>query len=401
MGLLWMTMVMGFPTVLAGFDWYKQGFTLMQVSICVVVSVLILLAYTIPACYLGAKTGLSYTHLSKRTFGPRGSWLVAFNITWSSMCWYALAAVFLAQGLQALYHTNMSTAWMAGGLALLMASNNFFGFKGVANFAMFAAGPVMIAWVVYSFGLATVSVPAAVWSESAPHSTLQALGVVSAFVIGYAVWGNEADYWQFGKPSMQRTIWPLVASLVLGQIVFGVAGWLVAYLTHTTDPDQATAVMNAFTFGSATIIAAVVLTLSYVAGNDSLLFATDQAVENAFPGSRRIRVAILSVIASAIAVLLAQHANSFQVVASLSAIILPAATTIMVVEAFFPRKGGSPCFGPQHQTGWPAVLALLIGSACGIATGGFLPGTAAVGVPSLQGWLGSLVAYVVLRRVWR
>ncbi|HEY9715470.1 MAG TPA: hypothetical protein V6C72_18495, partial [Chroococcales cyanobacterium] len=57
MGLLWITMVTGFPSVLVGFEWFKQGFVLSQILICLLVSNLILLAYALPACYLGAHSG--------------------------------------------------------------------------------------------------------------------------------------------------------------------------------------------------------------------------------------------------------------------------------------------------------------------------------------------------------
>ncbi len=46
MGLLWITMVTAFPSVLIGFQWYKEGLTLSQVIICTALSCLVLLAYS-------------------------------------------------------------------------------------------------------------------------------------------------------------------------------------------------------------------------------------------------------------------------------------------------------------------------------------------------------------------
>ena len=54
LGLLWLTMVTGFPTVLIGFEWFKAGLTLPQVLLGILVSCLILMAYGIPATYLGS-----------------------------------------------------------------------------------------------------------------------------------------------------------------------------------------------------------------------------------------------------------------------------------------------------------------------------------------------------------
>jgi purine-cytosine permease-like protein len=409
MGLLWTTMVTGFPTVLAGFDWYKQNFTFAQVLTCLLVSTAILLAYMLPACYLGAKTGLSYTGLSHRAFGRWGSWLVSFNIAWSSIAWYALTAVFLAQGLQGLFTLSISTWSLAAALAVAMAFNNFFGFEGVANFARYAAGPVLIVWIIECFGKVTITAAPLShwWATTTTRSSWHALAAVSAFVIGYAVWGNEADYWRYGRPGLRRVAIPLSASLALGQIVFPLTGWMVASLTHTSDASIAAAVMNDYAFGHATTIAAAVLIATYVALNDSLLYATATALDNVRPMARRIRVAFLCLVGAGLAALFSQSSDSFAMVASLSSIVLPAATVIIMVDAFFPlpRKklaAHSQADRPQiRKVGCPAILSLLAGCAVGIITSGIVPGIDPLGVPSLQSWLVSMVAYLVLRRHFR
>jgi cytosine permease len=60
MGLLWITMVTFFPAVLIGFQWYKDGLTLGQVLAGTAMGSLIILIYSVPAAYLGAKSGQTY-----------------------------------------------------------------------------------------------------------------------------------------------------------------------------------------------------------------------------------------------------------------------------------------------------------------------------------------------------
>ena len=137
LGLLWVTMVTGFPTVLSGFEWHKAGLTLPQVLQGVSVSCLILLAYGIPATYLGSKSGLSYSILSRKVFGAWGSRLVSFNLVWINIGWYGLNAMYLADGLKGLYHFPVPTMWLGAFLALAMSINNMFGFTGITNFARY------------------------------------------------------------------------------------------------------------------------------------------------------------------------------------------------------------------------------------------------------------------------
>jgi purine-cytosine permease-like protein len=396
MALLWVTMVTGFPSVLIGFQWHADGMTLSQAFVGVCISSLILLVYSIPACYLGAMTGKTYTMLSRSAFGVRGSWLVSFNIIVSATAWYALTAIFLAQGLASLYELPLSLPWLAAVLAVLMAFNNFFGFSGVANFARYAAGPVLIVWVLYCFGSAATTIPTAVWTATPSMSTWNALTAVSSFVIGYSVWGNEADYWRFSKAKAVPVIAPLVGAIIIGAVLFPITGWMVAELTHTKDPAQATAVMNSFAFGKARALAAVVLVMTYVAVNDSLLFATVNALENILKLSRRVRVVSLAVTGALLAAWLSHYARSFDVIAAVTGIVLPAATTITMVEWFVPHHENE-----YHGVHWSAVVSLVVGSAVGIFTSDVLPGFDSIFVPTLNAWLTSLAIYLALRRFSR
>jgi len=405
LGLLWITMVTGFPTVLIGFQWYKAGLTLPQVIQCIVISCGLLLCYSVPSTLLGARSGQTYSLLSRHMFGSWGSRLVSANLVWVSVAWYGLNANFLADGLKGIYHWNIGTAWLGVGFAILMAFNNFFGFSGIANFARYIAGPMLIAWVVLTFVKATAACSSVVLAAPPTHPFSYALMLVSAAVIGYAVWGNEADYWRYGKPGTLQSVIPLMAALLVGQVIFPITGWMMAHLTGITEEGAATNLMNQYAFGGFSIFAAAVLAVSYFAVNDSGLYGAINGVANLKKAPRKNVVAWLAITGALAAIGLTFVQNSLELVATISSIFLPGATVVMLVEYFwFARKDQSeyrkvPSFKDLPNVKWPAVIALFAGFAVGIATSGLIPAfnSMHVGICSLQAWCATAIMYSVLR----
>jgi purine-cytosine permease-like protein len=407
MGLLWITMVTCFPNVLAGFQWYKEGMNIQQAIWGVIASCAIIMLYSIPACYLGAKCGLTYTVLSRSVFGSWGARLISINVIWISIGWYALNAIFLADGIRGLFNMNVPQMWFAAIMAILMAFNNFFGFSGVANFARFLAAPVIMLWVFGAFFKAMGSCPATVWVEPGTMTFGHSLTMVSAFVIGIACWGNEPDYWRFGKPKWGFPVIPLLVSLIIGQVIFPITGWMLARLTGVTDFAAATRLMNDYVFGGMAILSAAVLVINYVAVNDSGLYAAINAGENLKELPRKWWVGGLALLGAAATIGLFGYKQNFEAVAALSCIVLPCATVIMCAEAFLIK----PMWGKAEDLSvvvdydklpairWAALAALTIGTVVATINSGFLPGTEnlAFGVPSLHGWIISLVVYVLLR----
>lgn len=407
MGLLWITMVTGFPTVLTGFSWYKAGLTLPQVITYDLVSCAIMLLYAIPACALGAHSGLTYALLSRKVFGSWGSRLVSFNLASIAVLWYGLVAIFLAQGINGIYHLPIPTAYLSVLFALLMAFNNFFGFTGVSNFARYAAGPILLIWVLTTFAKACVLCPSSVWTESARVPDHYALTLVSAFVIGYASWGNEADFWRFGKTRLSGIVAPLVVALAIGQFVFPITGWMMARISGVVDYAAATQLMDGFAFQGVSLIAAIVLSVCYFAVNDSCLYGAINAMENVKAMSRTRVVALLTGAGMIAAAALSGVTENFEKIASLSCVFLPCATVIIMAEFVIQKHvlkkrvdlSFVPDFDQLPAVRWPAVIAMIVGCLVGLATGGSLPGTEAwhVGVAPLQAWLAALLTYMPLR----
>lgn len=331
------------------------------------------------------------------------------NILWISTCWYALNAIFLAEGLRGLFHLQVPEIWFAAGIALLMAINNFFGFSGVANFAQFLAAPLMIIWVLLSmYRVIGMGDAVAALSQAPPVvSSAESLTVISSFVLGVSCWGNEPDYWRYGKPEKFAPFFPLFVALLLGQVLFPITGWMMAGITGATDTASATRVVAEFVFGGAAGAFALVLAVSYVAVNDSGLYAAINAAENLKEMPRKICVAGLAFCAAFVTILLFGYTRNFELIAALSSVILPCATTIMAAEAFLiKRLCGSceefkriPAFVDLPAIRWAAAIAFVAGACAGVISAGFIPGTAAFrfGVPALNGWIIGVAIYCVLR----
>lgn len=410
MGLLWITMVTAFPSVLIGFQWFKTGISLTQLLVCCLCSCLLLLAFTIPSVQLGAITGQSYAGLSRVVFGKLGSRLVTINLLWIFIAWYGLCSLFMAEAVHEFFHVNIPLPIMAGTFALLMALNNFFGFKGVANFARYFAAPILIAWVCYTFGKAIYSTPVSVLVEPSRVSFAAAFTAISSFIIGFALWGNEADYWRFSKAKMSFTVPPLVVALVIGEIIFPATGWMIARMTGVTEYAAATALMSRFSFGGIAIIAVIVLGASYFAANDSNLLGSSNACANIKPLPHKIWVTALAILGAMTASWLAVSgsAKGLETIASLNCIILPTPTVIIISEWamaswVFGASGKFaeriPEFSELPLVRWPALVALSGGILAGLLTSGVIPGLESwkVGLCSVQCWFVAIALYVPLR----
>lgn len=448
MGLLWITMVSGFPSVLVGYEWHKAGFSFKQVLAGAFVSCLILLGYALSASHLGAVTGLNFALLTRSVFGKLGSQVISALQTFLFLVWYAMIAGFIAVELKGLFDIPLSTQVIAAVASILMAANNLFGFAGVANFAKFFAAPVLILWI-FSLCLKTSAMTSVgVWTEAGTGSFATCLSVISSFVIGYSVWGNEPDFWRFARPNLWTTSIPLVVSILIGQIIFPASGWMLSRLVHIEDLSTATGAVTAFSFGKATLFAAIVLTASYFAAGDANLYGSINSIENLVQVNRKRLVLSMMAFTAVVAIILTFYGKAFEILSSFNSIVLPCVTIILVVEYFWIRRRGnalssreksekssdrssaaqseSASDGSSTQSEsandrssaaqselasdaesfhpgvlWPAMAALSLGWVVGVLTAGVIPGTAPlhVGVWPLYAWSTSLCSYLLFRRL--
>ena len=112
------------------------------------------------------------------------------------------------------------------------------------------------------------------------------------------MWGNEPDFWRFGKPKLIFTAVPLLITILIGQIIFPLSGWMLAKLSAVSNLSAATAAVNNFSFGAWSMVAAVVLTASYFAAGDANLYGAINAIENLYLFKRRRLVLALMLAAA-------------------------------------------------------------------------------------------------------
>jgi purine-cytosine permease-like protein len=410
MTLLWITMVTALPTVLVGFEWYRQGLSLFQVISCSVLSSVLLLLYSLPASWMGVKSGLSYGLLARQVFGLWGTRLASFHAIWLMLAWYALDAVLLADALKGLFHLGWSAPLFSAILCMIMAINNFFGFQGVANFARYFAAPLLIGWVALTFFRVAPTCPVVALTDTHSNvSFMAAMTMVSSFVIGFGVWGNEADYWRYSKVKKSYVAWSFAASLFVGEVIFPITGWMVARFSGITDYTAATNFMNNYSFGGIALFAALVIIANYCAANDSNMYGMINNLENIAPVKQKAGVFGLALLSAGLAYWLstAGSAQSLTSIASLNCVILPVMTVIMFTELFIVKKywlkdDDISAVLPLETLPpfkWPALIASSIGVCVGVVTAGVIPGlgNCLFGVCSVQAWLSGGFIYLLLR----
>ncbi len=407
MGLLWLTMVVSFPTVMAGFDWYRSGFSLQQVLICAATSCVLLVFYTTCSAWLGALTGQTWGLLVRRVYGSIGSKFVSLNFAWVFIAFYALCAALLAQGLNSIFHTAIPTMWLAALLAAFMCINNIFGFTGIVNFARFLVAPILTIWVALTATKVIALSPASIWTHSHNQSLSYAMTVISSYILGLGVWGDEPDFWRFSKSRVGPIAIPLTVAIVIGLFLFPVTGWLLANLTGITNTDGSMNILSSFVFGPAPLLLGLIMILSYFACNDSNLYGGITVFESVVQTDRRKAVILFTSVGMLFAMWLSTSPNALEVVCSINAVIGAAPTVILCIEflllskvlkikhdfSFVAKANDLPQFK------FPAIIALVCAYAVGIITSGIIPGTASlqVGICALQASLTGAIIYFCLR----
>lgn len=402
MGLLWVTMVTGFPSLLIGFEWYRQRFSFLDVVAGVLISTAIVLAYYIPICVISANTGLSFKHLCLRVFGSTGSRVLLAPLVFIFLGWYSVCALLMSDAVCGMFGLKHLFPLLSIVFSFAMAFNNFFGFKGVANFAKYFAGPVLIAWILYSFIKIAPAVPAAMLMKSSGGLiSTTALASIASFTIGFAIWGNEADYWRHSKPKVIPISISLATALLFGEIIFPITGWLIAFKTGIADSAAATSFMNQFSFGGFALMATFVLGANYFAANDSNLYALTHACEDVLKLPHKTLVFCVAVICALSAYLLAKigAASALEHICALNCVILPVATVLVAAEWFVFKGMAWRYPAGDTRTRVPALVSFFAGAALGIATSGALPGLESlrVGLAPIQAWAFALALYVPWR----
>lgn len=305
--------------------------------------------------------------------------------------------------------------------------NNWFGFRGVANFARYLAAPVLVLWVVYALIKAVGVTPASALSEPGHQSFAASLVLIPILIVGDSIWGNEADFFRYAKTSKLATIIPLLVSVFIGEILFPVTGWMLGRASGATDVASFTKFMNDYSFGHAPWLAAFVLIVSYFAVNDGNMYGSINGLENLWRTKRHNVVLLLVGLGSVLAYVLSFYASALDAIATLNSILLPCVTMIIIFDYFIADKisaggvvgrrlssaklrisqnwgygaTGDPAGGVDRSFYGLATLSLILAWTVGTATSGIFPQLKSlnVGVWILYAWCTGFALYAIGKAV--
>ncbi len=239
--------------------------------------------------------------------------------------------------------------------------------------------------------------------------------VVVGAMVGLSTWGNEPDVFRYSKPG--RASWwnipTLVIPYVLGAFLFPIMGYMIGTLSNQPNFAPAMKYFASFTLFGASAVMMIVLLVNQWAVQDGNLYIAINGAQNLLSRLPRWRrqytVVGLGLIAAGLTYILPSLTKTFNIVTGIGAITVPVASTIMAMDVFIvPRLFGlrRPLYrvatwSELGLANWPAIVALVAGTAVGAFTGGLVPGTAGfgktyIGFPALQAWLTGAVVYLIL-----
>lgn len=409
------SMQLVFGAVLVGYDARFEGLTLGRLTLAMAIAAVSMTVYCIGSANLGAVVGQTHAVTTRGIFGTLGSALVSLLLVIDGMGFYLFTVLFVITLGQALLGTIPAVSLVTAILAFVMILNNYFGFSGLQRFAQYVAVPIVVLWGLYATikAFATVSGHqlAAVPHAASPTS----LFVVVGAMVGLSTWGNEPDVFRYSKPG--RSSWWNIPALAipyaLGAFLFPLMGYMIATLSSQPDFAPSVKYFASFTLFGASAVMMIVLLVNQWAVQDGNLYIAINGAQNLLSRIPRWRrqytVVGLGLIAAALTYVLPSLTKTFNIVTGIGAVTVPVASTIMAMDVFVvPRLFGLR--RPLHRVAtwselefanWPAVVALLAGTAVGAFTGGLVPGTAGfgktyIGFPALQAWATGAVVYLVL-----
>ncbi|HEX6973476.1 MAG TPA: cytosine permease, partial [Vicinamibacterales bacterium] len=228
---LWTTFVAGFSYMALGIEIHDGGYSLAATAGIAALGYGFYVAYAVFGSYLGSRTGQTHSLLTRSVFGSGGSVIVSLFVLIAPLGWVGFQAGLLANLWHGFYgwgHIEAITIV----LAAVMIFNNLFGFTGISVFARYLVTPILIVWCLYLVlkGFITDSGHLG----GTPGGNMPFWVAIGA-AIGFSMWGNEPDFWRYGKP---RFTWPLPTYIFAAVwfVLFTIAGWMMVTLAGNGDP---------------------------------------------------------------------------------------------------------------------------------------------------------------------
>ena len=117
------------------------------------------------------------------------------------------------------------------------------------------------------------------------------------------MFGNEPDIFRYARRTKSHNLMPLGVGYGLGLLVFPVAGYLMAELSHATTLGQTMHFFIKFSLFGLTALGVIVFSVSVFALNDANLYEGVNAVQNVLKGRRRAESVIaLGIVGAVVAI---------------------------------------------------------------------------------------------------
>jgi purine-cytosine permease-like protein len=365
---LWTTFVAGFSYMFLGFEIHDGGHSLAATVGITIFGYALYVAYAMTGSYLGSRTGQTHALLTRSIFGLVGSWIVSAFVLVAPLGWVGYQANLLAVLWDGFYGWGAIftlTLLLAG----IMILNNLLGFTGISVFARYLVTPILILWCIYMVLKAAISDGGKLGGT--PHGSGLPFWVAVVAVIGFSMWGNEPDFWRYGKP---RFNWPLPTYIFAAVwfTLFTMAGWMMDELANAKDFSGIFRYSVHYSLFGAFWLAWIIATISQFAINDGNYYESVNAGQNLIGAWRYWRRPLTCLVVAGGGVIAADLVNFHFIngwfkVASFLAITVPSATVIMVVDHFLlPRLfqisrplTRVPAWEETGLINWPATLSLL------------------------------------------
>lgn len=408
------SMQLVFGAVLVGYGARFEGLSLARLMVAMAIAATTMTVYCIGSANVGAVVGQTHAVTTRGIFGTIGSAIVSLLLVIDGMGFYLFTVLLVVTLGQALLGTLAAVSLITALLAFVMIFNNYFGFTGLQRFAQYVAVPVVVLWAIYATIKAFTSVSGHALSAVPHASAPTSIFFVTGAMVGLSTWGNEPDIFRYAKAG--RASWWNVPALVipyfLGAFIFPIMGYLIATLSN--QPDFSTSIKyfaNFTLFGVAGLMMVVLLVNQWAVQDGNLYIAINgaQNLLSRIPGWRRQYTVVgLGLLAAGLTYILPSLTKTFNIVTGIGAVTVPVASTIMAMDVFVvPRLFGLrrplyrvAAWSELAAANWPAIVALLAGTAVGVYTGGLIPGTSGfgktyIGFPALQAWVTGAVVYIV------
>jgi purine-cytosine permease-like protein len=411
---LWLTLQAGFGGLFVGYELNAGGHTLAATIGLTCVAIVIYLCYAMYAAYLGSRTGQTHALLTRSIFGVSGSWIISACLIVGGLGWVGFQANLLAQIFDGLYGWG-HVVTIGVILAAVMIFNNLFGFTGITVFARYIVTPLMVLWIGYLLIKGFVTEGSSVLGATPKNvSGLGGWAAIGA-VLGFLTWGDEPDFWRYGKP---RFMWPLpgyLFGIIVGQLLFTIGGWIMAQLSPGQTFGGSVHLIATYSLFGAFWLAFILAVVGQFAANDGNYYISINGAQNLIGGLRgwkRPYTCLILAAAAAFAAWWVPHTtDGWFRVASFLAATIPAATTIMAVDHFLlPRLFGIvrpmthvPSWAETSFINIPAVAALVPAMLVGTIGSGEFPGLADQYwyLPAPEGWVLAAVLYIAFVAIAR